>query len=133
MAFDFRLLANRPKFGEVDEGSRALNKLPYDNFNPREFILRDWLALDRTVLANERTFLAYSRTALTLVLAGLTFIRFFGPDIWSTIGYVCIVLGTGVWLTGLKHYLHMLGHYRALTVVEEQALREERESGALPS
>ncbi len=101
-----------------------MQKLPYTKFDPREFILRDWLALDRTVLANERTFLAYTRTSLTLVLAGLTFIRFFGPDIWSLLGYVSLATGTGLWITGLKRYLHMLGHYRTLVLAEERTLAD---------
>lgn len=105
-----------------------MSSMPYNKFNPREFILRDWLALDRTVLANERTFLAYTRTALTLILAGLTFIRFFGPDIWATIGYISLIIGTLLWLTGLKRYIHTLGNYRAMIIAENQALEEDRKT-----
>lgn len=32
---------------------------PYSRFDQEELIIRDYLAADRTVLANERTFLAY--------------------------------------------------------------------------
>ena len=109
-----------------------MSTMPYHKFNPREFILRDWLALDRTVLANERTFLAYTRTSLTLVLAGLTFIRFFGPDIWSTIGYISLILGTALWLTGIKRYLQMLGHYRAMIIAENKALDDDKGSTVTP-
>ena len=109
-----------------------MSNMPYHRFNPREFILRDWLALDRTVLANERTFLAYTRTSLTLVLAGLTFIRFFGPDIWSTIGYISLMLGSALWLTGLKRYLHTLGHYRTMIVAENTALDDHNGSAITP-
>ncbi|AEK58253.1 DUF202 domain-containing protein [Acidithiobacillus caldus] len=100
-------------------------QLPYFRFDPHSFILRDWLALDRTVLANERTFLAYTRTALTLVLAGLTFIRFFGPDFWAILGYAALTVGVALWLLGLKRYRTMLEHYRALLPEEERALSPE--------
>lgn len=82
-----------------------MSTMPYHKFNPREFILRDWLALDRTVLANERTFLAYTRTSLTLVLAGLT---------------------------GIKRYLQMLGHYRAMIIAENKALDDDKGSAVTP-
>ncbi|MDH5381747.1 MAG: DUF202 domain-containing protein, partial [Cyclobacteriaceae bacterium] len=39
-----------------------------------EIILRDFLALERTTLANERTLFAYIRTSLYLILAGIAFI-----------------------------------------------------------
>lgn len=62
-------------FGD-DRSAKGDALLPYEKFLSRDFILRDWLAVDRTILANERTLLSYTRTALTLILAGLTFIRF---------------------------------------------------------
>ena len=49
---------------------------PYAKFEPEDLILRDELAIDRTILANERTALAYTRTALTLFIAGLSFLHF---------------------------------------------------------
>ena len=51
---------------------------PYREFRAEELILRDFLALDRTVLANQRTFLAYIRTSLAFLVTGAGFIKFFG-------------------------------------------------------
>ncbi len=102
-----------------------MRSMPYFKFDPREFILRDWLALDRTVLANERTILAYTRTALTLILAGLTLIRFFGPDVWATMGYLSLTLGILLWVIGFRRYLFQLGIYRSMT------LAENREAGTV--
>lgn len=99
-----------------------MKHLPYDNFNPREFIIRDWLALDRTVLANERTFLAYGRTTLTLVIAGLSFIKFFGHVVYSMIGYVFIAGGLSIFFFGLKRYLKMKKHYHVLSEIEDRDL-----------
>ena len=42
----------------------------YDDVNKDEMITRDYLALDRTELANSRTLLAYIRTAIAVFAAG---------------------------------------------------------------
>ena len=55
------------------------NVEPYGSVHPLELILRDQLAIDRTVLANERTLLAYVLTALTLFLVGISFVHL--PDL----------------------------------------------------
>jgi len=99
-----------------------MKHLPYDNFKPREFIVRDWLALDRTTLANERTFLAYSRTALTLVIAGLTFVRFFGHQLFAALGYLFIVGGISVFVFGVRRFRKMATHYKNLSRIEESEL-----------
>ena len=99
-----------------------MKHLPYDNFNPREFIIRDWLALDRTVLANERTFLAYGRTTLTLVISGLSFIKFFGHVVYSIIGYLFIAGGLSIFFFGLKRYRKMKKHYQVLSEIQDEEL-----------
>ncbi len=102
-----------------------MKKLPYDNFNPQQFIVRDWLALDRTVLANERTFLAYMRTAFTLVISGLTFIKFFRHFAFDIIGYVFIASGVAIFFIGLRRYLHMMHHYRGLSRISDEVMPEQ--------
>jgi len=42
-----------------------------------KLILRDYLAIDRTRLANQRTLLAYIRTAIMIFGTGITFIHIF--------------------------------------------------------
>ena len=49
----------------------------YDKF-AEDMILRDHLALDRTLLANERTYLSYLRTVVSFIVAGIT--------LWKAIG-----------------------------------------------
>lgn len=56
----------------------------YQEFSQSEFIVRDRLALHRTVLANERTLLAYVRTAMAFLITGIGFLKFF-DDIWVEI------------------------------------------------
>ncbi len=43
--------------------------------NKERIILRDFLALERTTLANERTLFAYIRTSLYLILGGIAFVQ----------------------------------------------------------
>jgi len=44
--------------------------------NKEQIILRDYLALERTRLANERTLFSYIRTSLYLFLGGIAFLQF---------------------------------------------------------
>jgi len=106
-------------------------KDPYDSFQRRELILRDWLALDRTILANERTFLAYSRTSLTLIIAGLAFVKFFGHVFYVTSGYVFIVLGVGFFGFSLTRYRRMVARLKIVQQAEEDLLQEPLEQAML--
>jgi len=46
------------------------------DFNPdQKVILRDYLAIERTRLANERTLLSYVRSSLYLLLGGIAFFQ----------------------------------------------------------
>lgn len=77
---------------------------PYERFENTELILRDQLAIDRTVLANERTLLAYARTSLALIVTGTGAIRFF--DGWSAhiTGWGLIAFGVAVFPFGLYRF-----------------------------
>ncbi len=77
-----------------------MSETPYARFERKELILRDELAIDRTVLANERTMLAYVRTALTLFIAGVTFIEFIESSMWRSFGYFFIPVGVLVGIFG---------------------------------
>lgn len=50
-------------------------KIVPDYQNREKIILRDFLALERTTLANERTLFAYIRTSLYLILGGIAFLK----------------------------------------------------------
>jgi putative membrane protein len=77
---------------------------PYERFLADELILRDELAIDRTLLANERTLLAYLRGGITLVLAGVTFIHF-AHDAWFVaLGGAAIPMGVAVAAFGAKRF-----------------------------
>lgn len=67
-------------------------------------ILRDWLALDRTVLANKRTFLAYGRTAIALVVLGIALVKLVHHALLEGAGFALMGLGAIIFLYGLRDY-----------------------------
>lgn len=85
---------------------------PYASTQARELILRDRLAIDRTVLANERTLLAYIRTALALLLVGLSFVHLpglhpdpgFGGLIYDVAGWLFVMAAPTVVVVGWLRY-----------------------------
>lgn len=97
---------------------------PYERFQREELILRDELAIDRTLLANERTVLAYFRSSLTLVIVGVTFLHFLEKGILPYIGMVCILFGIAVGIFGFMRYRKM---HKSIGVVRE-SLRRNAES-----
>ncbi|MBM3475130.1 MAG: DUF202 domain-containing protein [Armatimonadetes bacterium] len=97
---------------------------PYAKEEPGQLILRDHLAIDRTVLANERTFLAYIRTALTLFVVGASLIKFFDSLPATVVGWIFIPIGLAVLAFGISRYrrINALIH-RAEGPPEEEAPR----------
>ena len=81
-----------------------LSRTPYDRFTEQEMILRDHLAVDRTILANERTLLSYVRTALGLVAAGFTLLHFFEGTGPTLLGVLLVLLGGVAVGIGLIRY-----------------------------
>lgn len=67
-------------------------------FLKKDLILRDKLAIERTILANERTILAYLRTAITVFAAGVTFINFFKAHFLFVTGWVLMIMGIIIFL-----------------------------------
>lgn len=80
---------------------------PYKRFCDSELILRDELAIDRTMLSNERTLLAYLRSALTLIIAGTTFLHFVEQGALYYVGIISIPFGFAVGVLGVIRYKKM--------------------------
>jgi len=73
-----------------------------------ESILRDDLALDRTVMANERTLLSYMRTALFLLVTGLSPLKLFPENAWMLgIGSFVVLVSVGVTWFGIYRFRHV--------------------------
>lgn len=88
----------------VFDGSKGIHKEAYSQVDEKRMQLRDYLAIDRTILSNQNTFLAYVRTALTLFVAGLTFVRFFNEIIFEIIGWIFVPLGIVTFVIGTIRY-----------------------------
>ncbi len=79
----------------------------YGKFIEKDLPLGDQLAAARSILANERTYLSYQRTAITILIAGLTFIRFF-EVIWIVIiGWLFLPAAVLTMILGSYRYLKM--------------------------
>lgn len=91
---------------------------PYKQFKRDEMILRDWLALDRTVLANKRTFLAYARTAIALIALGIAFVKLIDHRFFELSGFALMGIGVLVFATGWREFTTNTQRFKAL--VEEQ-------------
>jgi putative membrane protein len=66
---------------------------PYERFRGEKLGMTDYLAIDRTELANERTLLAYVRTAIALLITGGSAMKFFEAR-WIAIAGAGFVLAS---------------------------------------
>lgn len=96
--------------------------------------IRDSLAMQRTKMANERTLLSYIRTAMAMVLAGLTFIKFFEDLFYIGIGIFSIPIGVGVAYFGYhrftekrKEILRNSRFYTPTSTILAEAVAQEKE------
>ena len=78
----------------------------YDTFRD-EMILRDHLAVDRTILANERTLLAYLRTFIGTFSAGIAMINFLNTHLTNIIGYLFIAISPLFIIFGVIRYIQV--------------------------
>jgi putative membrane protein len=105
---------------------------PYVEFKRDDMILRDWLALDRTVLANKRTFLAYGRTAIAMMALGIAFVKLIHHRFFEVSGFVLIALAVVVFFVGLWEFTNNNRRFKRLVAkerafearLEEEAARE---------
>jgi len=75
--------------------------------NKEKIILNDYLALERTRLANERTFFSFLRTSIYLLLAGIAFLQLQGFEKLKWLGYVSIVFSIVFLATGIVTYFRL--------------------------
>jgi putative membrane protein len=72
-----------------------------------DIILRDFLALERTKLANERTLFAYIRTSLYLILAGIAFLQLKDFDNIKWLGFISLILSVVLLIIGIWKYYRL--------------------------
>ena len=98
-----------------------MKESPYSRFESDDLILRDELAVDRTLLANERTLLSYLRAGVSLLIAGVSIMHFSYQGWFWLIGVTCIPVGAIASIIGVIRYRSM---NRAISLVRNQAKRE---------
>lgn len=73
----------------------------------KDLVLREYLAIERTKLANETTLLAYIRTGLYFLVAGSTLGQIISTDFWQIAGTPLIVIGLLIMMFGVIRYLRL--------------------------
>lgn len=86
--------------------------------NQEKIILRDYLALERTRLANERTLFAYIRTSLYLLTAGLGIFEIESIQHLRLLAWICISVGVILFVFGFYKY-YQLKKYLATYVYND--------------
>lgn len=79
---------------------------PYAKFREQSLSLNDYLAIDRTILANERTLLSYGRTALAQIIIGGSALKFFDSFTLKVIGVLFLTAAFITILIGWYRYRH---------------------------
>ena len=99
-----------------------MNQSPYSRFTGERLILRDELAVDRTLLANERTMLAYLRSAVALLIAGVSIIHFSTEGWFWAVGIACLPAGVLIGIVGAVRYRKM---DRSIALLRERTQAED--------
>lgn len=86
---------------------KKILKSKYKFENREKIILRDFLALERTRLANERTLFSYIRTSLYLFLGGIALFQITGFERIKWLGYVSLALSIIILIIGIFRFNHL--------------------------
>jgi putative membrane protein len=70
----------------------------------KDLILREYLAIERTKLANETTLLAYIRTGLYFIVAGSTLGHLMDTVFWNITGVPLVVVGLTIVIFGVIRF-----------------------------
>jgi putative membrane protein len=102
-----------------------MKKSPYSRFDCNDLILRDELAVDRTLLANERTLLAYLRSGAALLIAGISIMHFSTQGWFWAVGIVCIPAGIITGIVGVGRYRRM---NKSISLIRRQSAMETKKT-----
>lgn len=79
----------------------------------KDLVLREYLAIERTKLANERTLLTYIRTGLYFLVAGSTIGHLIETAFWNLMGSPIIIIGVVIMAFGFIRF------FRVARVIEK--------------
>lgn len=75
----------------------------------KDLVLREYLAIERTKLANERTLLTYIRTGLYFLVAGSTLGHLIDTAFWNRMGMPIIIVGAIIVALGFIRFFKVAG------------------------
>ena len=92
--------------------------------NKEKIILRDFLAMERTTLANERTLFSYIRTSLYLIVGGIAFLKIKQFDNIKWLSYIIFSISVVLFITGIIRFFRLKNklkdYYQALPEKEDR-------------
>ena len=91
-----------------------MGRAPYQH-SQEQLILRDYLAAERTALANERTFLSYIRTALGFAAVGATVVHFFEALAIDVVGWFIVAAAVILRGIGVSRYIRVKRYIKGVT------------------
>lgn len=78
-----------------------------ETLNEAKLNLQEYLALERTKLANERTFFSFLRTSLYMILAGIALLEIQGFDQMKWLGFVSISFSVIIFIIGIYRFVRL--------------------------
>ena len=93
---------------DIFKGEKDINPEVFKDFLAKQLILRDYLAIERTILTNEATYLAYIRTSLTVIVVGVTLFKISVDNIvFQYIGIILALAGLLIFIIGSSKAVQM--------------------------
>jgi len=100
------------------------------DYKPKgEYILRDFLAMERTTMANERTFFAYVRISFYLVIVGIALVELENFEAVQWLGFALFGISVFLIIFGIVRYQMMqkkLNRYYEGMEVEQDKLKKDK-------
>lgn len=91
------------------------------DFKPDEkIILRDYLAIERTRLANERTLLTYVKSSIYLILGGIAFLQLKDFERIKYLGYLSLLLSVIFLIIGIYRFILLKKSLKRIYYVTEE-------------
>lgn len=89
--------------------------------------MRDYLAMERTTLANERTLLSYLRSSLYLLVGGIALLKLENFENLQFVGYFALVLAAVFVLVGFYRYQKLRKRLKVYYQEIDQVRKKKRE------
>ena len=90
----------------------------------KDLVLREYLAIERTRLANERTLLTYIRTGLYFLVAGSSLGHLIDTPFWDMMGLPLVLIGLIIPILGVVRFVRVARKIRDSRQYIGQATQE---------